>query len=216
VPFYEMPTSWHSRGLRYVPCGGIWLGISLGPSASAFAATAKRRRSSSGIPTPSNGSTTVIIAGTLPTSAQKATGMSGTSCDVRSYGTTDGLELFSKPGSTKALARAPHVPTNGSCRICGHRFPAPMHRLSAELQVQYRPTFDHVIPRAQGGTDELDNLQLVHFACNRAKGDGSCSKRAPTVPRALREPRDSAFEASGAGLHPLRSVAGGPHMRPMH
>jgi hypothetical protein len=37
--------------------------------------------------------------------------MSGTSCDVRSYGTTDGLELFSKPGSTKALARAPHVPT---------------------------------------------------------------------------------------------------------
>ena len=29
---------------------------------------------------------------------------------------------------------------------------------------------DHVIPRAKGGSDHLDNLQLLGRACNRAKG----------------------------------------------
>ena len=32
---------------------------------------------------------------------------------------------------------------------------------------------DHVIPRAKGGTDHLDNLQLLCGACNRAKGIGT-------------------------------------------
>ena len=30
---------------------------------------------------------------------------------------------------------------------------------------------DHVIPRARGGTDHLDNLQLLCPHCNRVKGD---------------------------------------------
>lgn len=30
---------------------------------------------------------------------------------------------------------------------------------------------DHVIPRSQGGTHALDNLQPAHAACNSARGD---------------------------------------------
>ncbi len=32
---------------------------------------------------------------------------------------------------------------------------------------------DHVIPRARGGQDNLDNLQLLCGACNYAKGTGT-------------------------------------------
>ena len=32
-------------------------------------------------------------------------------------------------------------------------------------------TIDHVVPRSRGGTDHLDNLQLLCGACNSIKGD---------------------------------------------
>ena len=32
-------------------------------------------------------------------------------------------------------------------------------------------TFDHIVPQSQGGTDHLDNLQLLCGACNSTKGD---------------------------------------------
>lgn len=31
-------------------------------------------------------------------------------------------------------------------------------------------TIDHIVPMSAGGSDELDNLQLVHFTCNARKG----------------------------------------------
>jgi len=31
-------------------------------------------------------------------------------------------------------------------------------------------TFDHIIPRADGGTDDPRNLQLAHQGCNIARG----------------------------------------------
>ena len=34
-------------------------------------------------------------------------------------------------------------------------------------------TIDHVIPSSRGGTDHIDNLQLLCGACNSVKGNGS-------------------------------------------
>ena len=47
----------------------------------------------------------------------------------------------------------------GLCAGCGVMFP-------------FRNfTVDHVVPRSRGGTDHLDNLQLLCGACNSLKGD---------------------------------------------
>lgn len=54
---------------------------------------------------------------------------------------------------------------SGDCALCGRvvdlslRFPAP---LSGSV--------DHVTPVSRGGSNELDNLQLAHLACNMRKG----------------------------------------------
>lgn len=33
------------------------------------------------------------------------------------------------------------------------------------------PSIDHVVPRSKGGTDDLCNLRLTHWHCNRARGN---------------------------------------------
>ncbi len=73
----------------------------------------------------------------------------------------------------------------GRCAICGHRFPE-AGELSESTAARYLPTFDHVIPRSKGGADDIGNLQLVHWACNVARGDGNGSKPLPSIPRRLR------------------------------
>lgn len=35
----------------------------------------------------------------------------------------------------------------------------------------YRPSVDHRVPRARGGTNEPENLQLAHLHCNQVKSD---------------------------------------------
>jgi 5-methylcytosine-specific restriction endonuclease McrA len=40
----------------------------------------------------------------------------------------------------------------------------------ATLWKKQRPTFDHIRPKAAGGSDRADNLQLTHAACNKRKG----------------------------------------------
>lgn len=82
--------------------------------------------------------------------------------------------------------------TQTVCGICGKqvdfslKFP---HPLSACV--------DHIIPVAKGGhPSDIDNLQLAHFCCNRAKSDKlfSCSETqaetADPSPRLLPQSRD--------------------------
>ena len=36
----------------------------------------------------------------------------------------------------------------------------------------WRPSLDHILPRAEGGGDEDDNLRLAHMWCNTTRSDG--------------------------------------------
>lgn len=57
--------------------------------------------------------------------------------------------------------------TQTVCGICGkpvdfsYKYPHPLS-----------PCIDHIIPISKGGhPSDIDNLQLAHFTCNRAKSD---------------------------------------------
>ena len=59
----------------------------------------------------------------------------------------------------------------GCCALCGKPMPqSRFHVAHASIWKRERPTFDHVIPRAAGGPDGPDNLQLAHARCNKLKG----------------------------------------------
>lgn len=45
---------------------------------------------------------------------------------------------------------------NFECAVCGS---------------DERLTVDHIVPKARGGTDELDNLRVLCLKCNAKKGD---------------------------------------------
>lgn len=77
------------------------------------------------------------------------------------------------------------VEQNGLCALCGHRF-ARAGEVNEAIAAEFGATFDHIVPRSQGGGDELGNLRLVHRGCNRARGDGTGSKAPPATPRVLR------------------------------
>ena len=59
----------------------------------------------------------------------------------------------------RSHAKALYGEQGGDCAGCGEHF-APRH-----LEV------DHIISRRKGGTDHLENLQLLCGSCNRIKGD---------------------------------------------
>lgn len=54
----------------------------------------------------------------------------------------------------------------GVCGICGD--PVNLEASVPELDAF---TIDHIVPRARGGGDEIENLQSAHFYCNSVKGD---------------------------------------------
>lgn len=74
----------------------------------------------------------------------------------------------------------------GRCGLCGHRFPLPGDGLHATVHEGFAPTFDHIVPRAAGGSDEFENLRLVHRACNYIRGDRDGMRRMPSFPKKLR------------------------------
>lgn len=69
---------------------------------------------------------------------------------------------------------------NGLCEYC--------HTIEKWQYVRF--TIDHVVSLAQGGTDEIDNLALACFHCNRRKSDlGVGVDPASGEPCALFHPR---------------------------
>ena len=56
----------------------------------------------------------------------------------------------------------------GACYICG------------QGRDNHDPwEIEHVKPRAFGGADDLDNLALAHYSCNRAKGIAAVIREKP-------------------------------------
>lgn len=59
----------------------------------------------------------------------------------------------------------------GCCALCGLAMPESRFDLAhATLWKKQRPTFDHIRPKAAGGSDAPGNLQLAHAICNLRKG----------------------------------------------
>ena len=62
---------------------------------------------------------------------------------------------------------------NGLCALCGKPMPKSRAEVAhSTLWKKWRPTWDHIIPRAAGGHDDVMNLQLAHANCNKRKGCG--------------------------------------------
>jgi 5-methylcytosine-specific restriction endonuclease McrA len=90
---------------------------------------------------------------------------------LEEYGTLvhDGVQMPAVVRLNRPVAR--HTPRvnfsranvlardRSSCQYCGQRFP------SAEL------TYDHVIPRSQGGRTTWENIVMACVDCNRAKAN---------------------------------------------
>ena len=43
---------------------------------------------------------------------------------------------------------------------------------------------DHIVPRCEGGRDDIGNLQVTHAGCNLRKGDGTRDPNQPRRPKA--------------------------------
>ncbi len=62
---------------------------------------------------------------------------------------------------------------SGLCALCQKSmFRSRFEAAHATLWAKGRATFDHIVPRAKGGRDRPDNLQLAHARCNKIKGNG--------------------------------------------
>lgn len=78
-------------------------------------------------------------------------------------------QSFSPPDTE--LFRALWERQEGCCALCGMAMPENRFVLAhAALWKKQRPTFDHIRPKAAGGSDRSVNLQLAHAACNWRKG----------------------------------------------
>ena len=61
----------------------------------------------------------------------------------------------------------------GLCAICSKMMPMSRAGVAhSTLWKKWRPTFDHIIPRAHEGSDDITNLRLAHAICNKRRGTG--------------------------------------------
>ncbi|MCL4822053.1 MAG: HNH endonuclease [Vicinamibacteria bacterium] len=80
-------------------------------------------------------------------------------------------------GASWKRIRAQVLREEGSCRRCGS---------------SGRPTVDHIVPKAEGGTDERSNLQRLCSGCQQSKAgrEGAAGRRRSVVsaPRLVETP----------------------------
>lgn len=67
----------------------------------------------------------------------------------------------------KTSVRALAARDGGACGICGDAVDLALRRSESV----FCASIDHIVARANGGTDEPSNLQLAHFWCNAVKSD---------------------------------------------
>src|SRR5262249_55182275 len=58
---------------------------------------------------------------------------------------------------------------NWRCCYCGVRMVG-SNRVTGRSDPD-APTFEHILPRCRGGTDEIDNLAIACWQCNADRGD---------------------------------------------
>jgi hypothetical protein len=85
---------------------------------------------------------------------------------VRDYMATKQLSFKRK--SRKVASLLPYIGARDkwTCHICGDKVKSKIYKNTDKLS----PTIDHLIPVAQGGSDDLANLRLAHMICNSSKG----------------------------------------------
>lgn len=82
----------------------------------------------------------------------------------------------------KAQKRATLLERHGpDCWLCGKPLGLDLPRTHARAA-----TLDHVIPRSQGGTNELTNLRLAHRTCNYRRANAPATE--PSQPRSEETP----------------------------
>jgi 5-methylcytosine-specific restriction endonuclease McrA len=71
------------------------------------------------------------------------------------------------------LFRALWAKQGGRCALCAKPMPGTRFATAhAAIWKKQRPSFDHIRPKARGGSDRPENLQLAHAACNWRRGSG--------------------------------------------
>ena len=65
-----------------------------------------------------------------------------------------------KGGFTKKIRKLALLKNNGQCAVCGLDFDVNPHEMV---------TVDHMVPRSKGGTNRLENAQVLCLFCHRLK-----------------------------------------------
>jgi len=72
-----------------------------------------------------------------------------------------GINSANRPARLAEVA----IRDGGRCHLCRK-----LVNLSLKAPDRRSPTLDHLIPVADGGSDESENLRLAHFGCNSRRG----------------------------------------------
>lgn len=68
---------------------------------------------------------------------------------------------------------------NGLCWLCGK--PMVLTRKGSGMPGRTFASFDHVVPKANGGTTYHTNLKLAHRMCNSARNERPAETQTPSL-----------------------------------